>query len=51
MSSSAASSASESVTDYLKEHPRMLGVTFMVLMILSQAGNAAGAIAGANAGP
>jgi hypothetical protein len=28
---------------YLKEHPRMIGVLFTILFVLSQAGNAAAA--------
>ncbi|MGM0399344.1 MAG: DUF7503 family protein [Halobacteriota archaeon] len=51
MSSSIADSASASTTEFLKEHPRMLGVVFMTLLLLSQAGNAVGAVASGNAGP
>lgn len=31
---------SERMTDYLEENPRMIGVLFTVLVLLSQAGNA-----------
>ncbi|UWG48880.1 Uncharacterized protein HSRCO_2620 [Halanaeroarchaeum sp. HSR-CO] len=51
MSSSVADSASASTTEFLNEHPRMVGVVFMTLLLLSQAGNAAGAVASGNAGP
>lgn len=51
MSSSASELAAESKLDYLLNHPRMLGVLFMVLFLLSQTGNASAAIAGGFAGP
>ncbi|MFW5905345.1 MAG: DUF7503 family protein [archaeon] len=51
MSSSVADSASASTTEFLQDHPRMLGVLFMTLLLLSQAGNAAAGYVTANAGP
>jgi len=51
MSSSSSETASAPTADFLMDHPRMLGVLFMVLLILSQAGNAAAAHLSANAGP
>jgi hypothetical protein len=33
--------ADTTVVEYLKEHPRMSGVLFTVLLLLSQAGSAA----------
>lgn len=35
--------ASKTVVEYLKEHPRMSGVLFTVLLLLTQAGNVAAA--------
>jgi hypothetical protein len=51
MSSSVADSASASTTEFLKDHPRMIGVVFMTLFLLSQAGNASAALVSGNAGP
>ena len=34
---------SDNITTYLAENPRMIGVLFAMLLLLSQAGNAAGA--------
>lgn len=33
----------ENLTQYLKNHPRMIGVLFTIMLALSQAGNAAAA--------
>ena len=41
----------ESVADYLAENPKMTGVLFTVLLLLSQAGPAAANIGVANPGP
>jgi hypothetical protein len=43
--------AESTVTDYLAENPRMMGVLFTMLLILSQAGNAAGAMMRTTGGP
>lgn len=51
MSSNVADSASASTTEFLKDHPRMIGVVFMTLLLLSQAGNAAAAYGSSYAGP
>lgn len=42
---------SDSMASYLAEHPRMAGVLFALLVLLSQAGNAAATALQANAGP
>jgi hypothetical protein len=44
-------SENESMTDYLAENPKMIGVLFTIFMLLTQAGNAAGALAATTAGP
>ena len=51
MSQSVADSASASTSEFLKDHPRMLGVVFMTLLLLSQAGNAAASLVSGNPGP
>lgn len=38
------------MTEYLSANPRMVGVLFTLLVLLAQAGNAAGAVQ-ANPGP
>jgi hypothetical protein len=43
--------AESTVTDYLAENPRMMGVLFTMMLLLSQAGNAAGALATSTYGP
>jgi hypothetical protein len=43
--------AKTDITDYLAENPRKMGVLFTMLLLLSQAGNAAGAFAVSVAGP
>ena len=43
--------ADSDLTTYLAENPRMMGVLFTMLLLLSQAGNAAGALAGSCYGP
>jgi hypothetical protein len=43
--------AEANVTDYLAENPRMMGVLFTMLLLLSQAGNASAAIAASCYGP
>ncbi|MFB6070121.1 MAG: hypothetical protein ABEJ76_03785 [Halanaeroarchaeum sp.] len=50
MSSSTTDPAAASTADFLKDHPRMLGALFMVMLVLSQAGSAA-AMVSADAGP
>lgn len=44
-------SENESMTDYLAENPKMIGVLFTVFLLLSQTGNAAGALGQTVAGP
>ncbi|MCU4802165.1 hypothetical protein OB920_17450 [Halobacteria archaeon HArc-gm2] len=45
-------SQTESTTAaFLESHPKLLGALFMALVLLTQAGAAAGAIAGTTAGP
>lgn len=39
------------VTEYLKENPRMMGGLFTILLLLSHAGNAAAANCGVTTGP
>lgn len=36
---------------YLAENPKMIGVLFTIFLLLTQAGNAAGALGSATAGP
>jgi hypothetical protein len=43
--------AKTDITDYLAENPRKMGVLFTMLLILSQAGNAAGAMMRTTGGP
>ena len=43
--------ADSNLTSYLAENPRMMGVLFTMLLLLSQAGNAAGAFAASCYGP
>ncbi|CCQ32540.1 hypothetical protein HLRTI_002425 [Halorhabdus tiamatea SARL4B] len=38
-------------TSFLAQHPRMMGVLFMLLVLLTQVGAAAGAVSSANPGP
>ncbi|WP_456071048.1 DUF7503 family protein [Halospeciosus flavus] len=45
------SDTTRSVSAYLEEHPRMTGALFMILLLLTQAGNTAAAMMGTNAGP
>ncbi|WP_169794666.1 DUF7503 family protein [Haloprofundus marisrubri] len=39
------------MADYLANNPRMVGVVFTMMLLLTQAGNAAAAAAGTVAGP
>ncbi|WP_224268040.1 DUF7503 family protein [Haloprofundus salinisoli] len=39
------------MANYLKNNPRMIGVVFTMMLLLSQAGNAAAAAGGIVAGP
>ncbi|WP_277612937.1 DUF7503 family protein [Natrinema saccharevitans] len=39
------------VTQYLKNHPRMIGALFTILLLLGQAGNAAATNASGFVGP
>lgn len=39
------------LTEYLAEHPRMIGMLFLLVLLLTQAGNAAAAAASTQAGP
>ena len=43
--------ADNDIAAYLAEHPRMIGVLFTMVLLLSQAGGAAGAAAVACSGP
>jgi hypothetical protein len=43
--------AESTVTDYLAENPRMMGVLFTMLLLISQAGNASAGMAVACYGP
>jgi len=36
---------------FLAQHPRMMGVLFMLLVLLTQVGAAAGAVSSGNPGP
>jgi len=38
-------------TSFLAQHPRMMGVLFMLLVLLTQMGSAAGAIGSVTPGP
>jgi len=40
-----------SIAQYFAEHPRMLGATFTILLLLTQVGNVAGASSSTVAGP
>jgi hypothetical protein len=42
---------SQKMADYLKQHPRMTGVLFTMLLLLSQAGTALANNAGSINGP
>ena len=39
------------LSSYLKDHPRMIGALFMMLLLLTQAGNAAAGMGTTVAGP
>jgi hypothetical protein len=41
----------ESLTDYLYDHPRMMGALFTLVLLLSQAGSAVAGNAGSCCGP
>ncbi|MGZ0747799.1 MULTISPECIES: DUF7503 family protein [unclassified Haloparvum] len=41
----------QKVADYLANHPKMTGVLFMAMLLLSQAAPAAANMEGATAGP
>lgn len=43
--------SNDSIKAYLADHPRMTGVLFTTLLLLSQAGNAAAGWATTTAGP
>ncbi|WP_321112734.1 DUF7503 family protein [Halorussus salinisoli] len=43
--------AETDLTTYLEANPRMMGVLFTMLLLLSQTGNAAGAVAASCYGP
>jgi hypothetical protein len=51
MSSTEASSPTESMKDYLADHPRMTGALFTVLLLLSQASAVTAGGTTANPGP
>lgn len=44
-------SDSSDLTAYLTENPRMIGVLFTIMLLLTQAGNAAAAAGTTTAGP
>lgn len=44
-------SSESTITSYLAEHPRMIGVVFTLMLVLSQAGSAAGANSSSIPGP
>ena len=44
-------STSSSMAAYLAEHPKMVGVLFTMLLLLSQAGSVAAGQGGATVGP
>jgi hypothetical protein len=41
----------DNIAAYLCENPRMTGVLFTIMLLLTQAGNAAAAAGGTNMGP
>ena len=41
----------QELTAYLTDHPRMIGVLFVMMMLLTQAGNAAAGVATTTGGP
>jgi hypothetical protein len=43
--------STDAVASYLKEHPRMMGALFTMVMLLSQAGTVVAGNNGATAGP
>lgn len=43
--------SSDSINTYLEENPRMMGVLFMMVLLLSQAGNAAAGMVATYSGP
>lgn len=43
--------AESDLTAYLEANPRMIGVLFTMILLLTQAGNAAAACAGTQGGP
>lgn len=43
--------SADSIKAYLESNPRMMGVLFMMVLLLSQAGNAAAGMAYSYAGP
>ncbi|MFH5799077.1 hypothetical protein [Haladaptatus sp. CMAA 1911] len=43
--------AENSLTTYLEENPRMIGVLFTIVLLLSQTGNVAGAVMTGSRGP
>lgn len=43
--------ASTAIKSYLEANPRMMGVLFMMLLLLTQAGNAAAGMTTATSGP
>lgn len=43
--------SADSIKAYLEENPRMMGVMFMMVLLLSQAGNAAAGMAYTYSGP
>ena len=43
--------SADSIKSYLGENPRMMGVLFMMVLLLSQAGNAAAGMCYSYAGP
>ena len=42
---------SENVTEWLAEHPKMMGALWMILLLLAESGGAVAGGAGARAGP
>jgi len=42
---------SENVTEWLAEHPKMMGALWMLMLILSETGNGLAASGGPKAGP
>lgn len=45
------STTDDSITMYLAENPRMTGVLFTILLVVTQAGNAAATVGGTTGGP